>query len=142
MASILLRVPVAADRASIFDAVATSDGVRGWWSNHVQGPSGPNSTMSVAVPDAPMTFDFRVVEHSPSARVAWRCLAGPPEWIDTNVSFEIQDDDDGTTSVLFTHGGWDKTEGSFPFVAYTWAQILPHLKALAESGSPRPFFDF
>jgi hypothetical protein len=44
--------------------------------------------------------------------------------------------------VLFMHDGWGTTEESFPFVAYSWAQILPRLKALAESGEPQPYFDF
>jgi hypothetical protein len=142
MANILLRVPVEADVSAIFDAVATSQGVNGWWSNHTEGPSGPNSTMRVAFPDAPMTFDFVVTDQIDGRRVAWRCLAGPPEWIDTEVSFEIQRGDDGGASVLFTHGGWATTEESFPFIAYSWAQILPRLKRLAESGEAQPFFDF
>jgi uncharacterized protein YndB with AHSA1/START domain len=142
MASILLRVPIDADRDSIFDALATSAGVRGWWNNHTEGPSGLDSTMSVSFPDAPMPFEFRVTDQSPGRRVAWRCVAGPPEWIGTDLSFEIQQGDDGSTSVLFTHGGWETTEESFPFIAYSWAQILPRLKNLAESGQAKPFFDF
>ena len=142
MANILLRVPIEADRDAIFDAVATSQGIKGWWSNRTEGPAGTNSTMKVAFPDAPMTFDFEVTEQTPGKRVAWHCLAGPPEWIGTDLSFEIQQGDDGSTSVLFTHGGWATAEESFPFIAYSWAQILPHLKKLAESGEGQPFFDF
>lgn len=44
--------------------------------------------------------------------------------------------------MLFSHDGWATTEESFPFIAYSWAQILPRLKALAETGERRPFFDF
>ena len=89
-----------------------------------------------------MTFDFEVTEQTSGQRVAWRCVAGPPEWVGTDVSFEIQQGEDGSTSVLFMHDGWGTTEESFPFVAYSWAQILPRLKALAESGEPQPYFDF
>ena len=142
MASILLRVPIEAERAAIFDALATTEGVTGWWSNHTAGPSGPNSTMKVAFPDVPMTFDFEVAEENPGHRVAWHCLAGPPEWIGTDISFDIQQGDDGSTSVLFTHEGWATTDESFPFIAYSWAQILSRLKGLAESGDAQPFFNF
>jgi hypothetical protein len=44
--------------------------------------------------------------------------------------------------LLFSHDGWQTTKESFPFIAYSWAQILPRLKKLAESGSPNPYFDF
>jgi uncharacterized protein YndB with AHSA1/START domain len=142
MATILLRVPVDAEPKEIYEVVATSDGVNGWWSNHTEGPAGVGSTMKVSFPDAPITFDFEVTEERPGERVAWRCLAGPPEWIGTGVSFDVQSDDDGNKSVLFSHDGWATTEESFPFIAYSWAQILPRLKKLAESGERDPYFNF
>jgi hypothetical protein len=82
--------------------------------------------MNVSLPDAPITFDFEVTEQSPGERVGWHCLAGPPEWIGTDLSFEIQTDADVNTSVLFSHDGWASTEESFP----------------AETGTRDPFFDF
>lgn len=142
MATILLRMPVEADPKVIYDSFATSEGVKGWWSNHTEGPSGVGSTMKVAFPDAPITFDFEVTEETAGKKVAWRCLAGPPEWGGTTVTFEIQQDQEGSTSVLFSHNGWASTEESFPFIAYSWAQILPRLKELSESGKNNPFFDF
>ncbi|MGH2779079.1 MAG: SRPBCC domain-containing protein [Actinomycetota bacterium] len=142
MASILLRVPIGADAGSIYKALSTNEGVNGWWSNHTEGPEGTGSTMRVAFPDAPITFDFEVTEETSNERVAWHCLSGPPEWIGTDVSIDIQTDDDGNLSALFVHSGWKTTEESFPFIAFSWAQILPRLKKLAEEGKAEPFFDF
>lgn len=142
MATILLRVPVDAEPNVVYDALATSDGVNGWWSNHTAGPDGVGSTMNVGFPDVPMTFDFEVTEETRNERVTWRCLAGPPEWVGTEVRFDVQTDEDGSTSVLFAHDGWATTERSFPFIAYSWAQILPRLKKLAETGERDPFFAF
>lgn len=142
MATILLRVPVDAEAKTVYEAVASSEGVNGWWSNHTEGPKGLGSTMKVTFPDAPMTFDFEVTEEKPGERVAWHCLAGPPEWIGTDVAFDVQTDDGGNTSVLFSHDGWVSTQESFPFIAYSWAQILPRLKKLVETGEREPFFDF
>jgi hypothetical protein len=101
--------------------------------------------MKVSFPDAPMTFDFEVIEvieEIADARVAWRCLAGPPEWIDTQISFDVQTGECGDLSVLFTQAGWKTTEESFPLIAYSWAQILPRLKKLAEQGEADPYFNF
>jgi uncharacterized protein YndB with AHSA1/START domain len=142
MATILLRMPVDAEPKALYEGLATSEGVNAWWSNHTDGPHGLGSTMKVSFPDAPITFDFEVTEHRPEERVAWRCLAGPPEWIGTDLSFDIQTDAEGNTSVLFSQDGWATTEETFPFIAYSWAQILPRLKLLAETGKPDPFFDF
>ena len=117
MATILLRMPVEADPKSVYDNVATSEGVNGWWSNHTEGPAGVGSTVKVTFPDAPITFDFEVSEERPGERVAWHCLAGPPEWIGTDISFDVQTDGDGNVSVLFSHDGWATTQESFPFIA-------------------------
>jgi uncharacterized protein YndB with AHSA1/START domain len=142
MATILLRMPVDAEPKAIYGGLTTSEGVNAWWSNHIDGPQGLGSTMKVSFPDAPITFDFEVTEQRPEERVAWRCLAGPPEWIGTDLSFDIETDAEGNTSVLFSQDGWATTEETFPFIAYSWAQILPRLKLLAETGKREPFFDF
>lgn len=142
MATILLRVPVEADEQTVFKALSTSEGVGGWWSNRTEGPDGVGSTMKVAFPDAPITFDFEVVEERPSTGVTWKTLSGPPEWADTTISFEIQSDAEGNRSVLFSHDGWASTEDSYPFITYSWAQILPRLKQLVDEGKPDPFFSF
>jgi hypothetical protein len=97
--------------------------------------------MKVSFPEAPITFDFEVTEETPGERVAWRCVAGPPEWIGTDLSFDIETAD-GNTSVLFRQDGWATTEESFPFIAYSWAQILPRLKKLLETGEASPYFSF
>jgi uncharacterized protein YndB with AHSA1/START domain len=141
VAKILLRVPIDADPGAIYKALATSEGVNGWWSNHTEGPEGIGSTMKVAFPDAPITFDFEVTEETGDQRVAWRCLAGPTEWIGTVISFDVHKGEE-ENSVLFTHDGWKTTEESFPFIAYSWAQILPRLKKLAEGAGADPFFNF
>jgi hypothetical protein len=64
--------------------------------------------MKVSFPDAPITFDFAVTEETPGKRVARRCLAGPPEWIGTDLSFDVETDADDNTSVLFSHAGWPR----------------------------------
>jgi uncharacterized protein YndB with AHSA1/START domain len=142
MATILLRVPVDADPKEIYERIATSEGVRGWWNNKTEGPDGVGSRLKVPFPDGPMTFEFEMTDDRPGERVEWRCLAGPPEWIGNLISFDIQSDDENNVSVLFTQDGWATTDQSFPFIAYSWAQILPRLKKLAETSEPDPYFNF
>jgi hypothetical protein len=142
MATILLRVPIDAADDAIYESLSNPDGVAGWWSNRTQGPSGRGSIMKVAFPDTPMPFELKVEDEQPSSRVAWKVLAGPPEWVGTTLSFDIQADAEGNNSLLFKQDGWVSTEESFPFIAYAWAQILPRLKERAETGKANPFFNF
>ena len=81
-----------------------------------------------------------VIEEIPGERVSWRCLAGPPEWIGTELSFDVQTDAEGGASVLFSHEGWRTTQQSFPFIAYSWAQILPRPQGAGRNGPTGPLF--
>jgi uncharacterized protein YndB with AHSA1/START domain len=142
VATILLRVPIEADENAIYETVTKPDGVAAWWSNRTEGPLGAGSVMKVTFPDTPMTFDLEVEEEQPPRRVAWKVLAGPPEWVGTTISFDIESDAERNKSLLFKQDGWASTEESFPFITYAWAQILPRLKERAETGKANPFFNF
>jgi hypothetical protein len=142
MAKILLRFPAAGEAGAAYGAISTQEGVRGWWSEKTEGPEGMGSTMKVSFPDAPISFHFEVAEDIPSKSVTWHCLAGPPEWVGTDIAFHIEPGEGGGINVLFVHDGWATTEESFPFIAYSWAQILPRLKLLIEKGERDPFFRF
>jgi uncharacterized protein YndB with AHSA1/START domain len=142
MATILLSLSIDADENRIYDTLTGPGSVAGWWSNHTEGPSGTGSVMKLAFPEVPMTFDFEVLEEEPCMRVVWKTIAGPPEWSDTTISFDIKSGADGNRSLLFKHDGWKSPEEPFPSIAYAWAQILPRLKRLAETGKEDPFFNF
>ncbi len=53
MATIVLRTPVEAEPKVVYDALASAEGVNGWWSNRTEGPAGVGSTMKVAFPSCP-----------------------------------------------------------------------------------------
>src|SRR5262245_40814597 len=139
MPEILLRVNAKGDASTVRDAVASNNGVRSWWSTQVDGPDGTGSVFKVGFPEAPITFDFRLDEVS-DGRIACRCLGGPAEWIDAPLAFELTPSEGGGTSILFRHGGWTSTDDPFPFIAYSWAQILARLQSYVDTGRPDPFF--
>ena len=82
MATILLRVPVEAEPKTVYDSLSTTQGVNGWWSNHTEGPDGPGSTLKVAFPDAPITFDFDIswdIQTDPEGNTStWMGCRGTP----------------------------------------------------------------
>jgi len=69
--------------------------------------------------------------------VRWEVVEGPPEWIGTQVQFELTQED-GYTIVLFRHEGW-KEPVEFMFHRSTkWATFLMSLKQLVETGQGEP----
>ncbi|NNL27430.1 MAG: SRPBCC domain-containing protein, partial [Acidimicrobiia bacterium] len=44
------------------------------------------------------------------------------------------------TQVFFTHSGFAAPDPMLGHTAYTWAQLMEHLKNYAERGIAKPFF--
>jgi hypothetical protein len=93
-------------------------------------------------PDAPISWDFRIDEAAADERLRWHCVGGPPPWVDTDILFRPAPVPEGGTRVLFDHVGWKDAEEMVRVVTFGRVQMFPRLKACAESGTPRPFFDF
>ena len=140
MADILHRVGIKASSAAVYDALATRDGLAGWWTIDTQGESKPGGVIKFrfrADGNELGGFDMKVLDLRPAERVLWQVTEGPAEWIGTNVSFELKQEGEYCV-VLFKHLGW-KEPVEFMFHCSTkWALFLMSLKALVETGKGAP----
>ena len=71
------------------------------------------------------------------AEVHWRCIAGPDEWIGTELRFELSMEDQYTI-VRFAHLHWREVVEFTAHCSTKWAVFLLSLKQLAETGVGRP----
>ena len=136
MPDIVFQVDIEAERAAVTRAIASEEGIRGWWTEAAEVPSGVGEVMRLGFAMAPMPFELRTDEAS-EERVRWASVgAFPPHWADTEIRWELADNPDGPgTRVLFRHAGWPSDDGMFGMTAYTWGQLMASLKAYAETGS-------
>jgi hypothetical protein len=81
---------------------------------------------------------MEVVESDPD-EVAWRCVQGPAEWIDTRVSFTLEPRADGGTTLLFRHEGWAQETEFMGGCTTNWGAYLTSLKHGAEGGEFGPY---
>ena len=140
MARIVFETDVAADAATIVEALTTRDGIAGWWTDDVQLEGGEGATMRLGFPIAPVPFEL-VIEGAAADQVMWRSTGEfPPHWVDTTVTWTLRPGDGGTTKVHFNHDGWASDEGPFPMSAYTWGQLFGRLADHAQSGTVAPLF--
>ncbi len=80
---------IASTPAKVYDAVTTEAGIKSWW-----------TTETIAKPEVghineqrfgdPYFNKMKVVALEPNTRVDWKCVDGDPEWIDTDLTFEIE----------------------------------------------------
>jgi uncharacterized protein YndB with AHSA1/START domain len=131
MPDILHRVGIDAKPERVFEALSTIEGLRGWWVSDAEGDPSKGGAID---------FGFcrmQVIESSPPRRVRWRCADGPPEWIGTEVTFDVAFKD-GETFVNFTHSGWAEPVEFMHHCSTKWATFLLSLRDLVESSKGRP----
>jgi uncharacterized protein YndB with AHSA1/START domain len=140
MPDIVLQVDSSANRAAVREALTTEPGITGWWTDQAEVPDGTGGLLKPSFVDAPRPFDLRVAEAN-DERVVWQPQSFPPNWVGTEITFELADNPDAPgTRVLFTHAGFKVGDPGMPPVAYTWAQTLARLKAYTETGKSQPYF--
>lgn len=135
MPDILHRVGVKAPVARAYDALATRDGLAGWWARNTQGDSTVGGTLQFRF-DAG-GFDMKVLELQPGKRVVWQVLDGPAEWIGTKVIWDLKQEGEHAI-ILLNHQGWKEPVEMMHHCSTKWAVFLMSLKSLVETGHGAP----
>jgi len=137
---ILFTVDVNGEQAAVAQAIASTEGIKSWWTDRCEGDGSEGGTIKPAFPVAPMPFELRVDEATDSS-VRWTSTGEfPPHWTGSEVSWQIVGNPDGPgVLVNFRHAGFPTDEG-IGMVAYTWGQLMTSLKTYVESGNAEPLF--
>jgi uncharacterized protein YndB with AHSA1/START domain len=139
MAEILHETSVAADPATVREALTTSEGLAGFWTDQVRAnPDVGSEAWFGFGPGAAVQFRFEVATIADDL-VEWRCTGGPDEWVGTTVRWRLRPADSGT-SVRFEHVGWRSTDGELAGCSYVWAQVLARLDRYVATGDADPYF--
>ena len=137
---IVFTVDVNGEQAAVAQAIASTEGIRAWWTDRCEGDGSEGGTIRPAFPVAPMPFELRVDEATDSS-VRWTSTGDfPPHWVGSEVSWQVAPNPDGPgVLVNFKHAGFPTDEG-IGMVAYTWGRLMTSLKTYVESGNAAPLF--
>ena len=139
MPDILHRVGIRSTPAAAYKALATRDGLAGWWTTDTKGDPKVGGVIQFRFGEHG-GFDMKVLELDPGKRVLWQVVDGPAEWIGTKVGFDLKQEKDYTI-VLFKHQGWKEPIEFMHHCSTKWAVFLLSLKSLVEAGKGEPFPD-
>jgi len=141
MVHIKHRVGIKAPVEKVFEALATREGVAGWWTSETSGKSEVGGTIVVRFisPQGQEvgSMDIKIVALEQNKKVNWRFTAGPQEWIGTDVVFEIRQEEDFTI-VMFSHLNWADEVEFKSHCSMKWAVFLLSLKQFVETGKGSP----
>jgi uncharacterized protein YndB with AHSA1/START domain len=139
MFNIVHRVEVKSSTDKVFAALTEEKGLAGWWSKSVAASPVVGVINKFRFGDRGFN-DMRVVELLPGKRVRWQCVDGAPEWIGTELTFDLKSDA-GSTVVLFAQRGWKEQVEFMHYCSTKWATYLLSLKSLCETGKGTPYPD-
>ncbi|MEV4918605.1 SRPBCC domain-containing protein [Streptomyces tirandamycinicus] len=141
MADIALQIRVDADTDTTYRAISTPDGVAGWFTTGAEVGEGAGALHRLSFPGStPATWDFRVETADPGKRLTQTVVAGPPQWIGTEIVYALEAHPEGGTVVRFDHTGFAAVDDMFREVTMGWAGMFTRLKEYVETGTPVPHF--
>jgi len=80
---------------------------------------------------------MKITALKPNKLVKWKCIAGPKDWVGTDIIFQLKFKED-QTFVLFTHANWKEEVEFMHHCSTKWATFLLSLKSLLERDEGRP----
>jgi uncharacterized protein YndB with AHSA1/START domain len=138
---IVHRIGIKAPPDQVYAALATIDGLSGWWTRHTTGQAQVGGhvtfTFHTATGEEIGGFGIDVVDLQPGQQVLWRVKQGPPEWVGTDIDFQLSQQD-GQTIVMFGHRHWADSGEFMAHCSTKWATFLLSLRDLVETGQGRP----
>ncbi|WP_280264532.1 SRPBCC family protein [Nocardia wallacei] len=139
MVDILHRVGMKSTLDQVYPALTTIDGLSGWWTTNTHGDErlGGVIRFRFGPPGKEDGFDMKVTDLQPRSRVLWEVVGGPPEWIGTEVEFELKQEQEYAI-VLFRHRGWREPVEFMHHCSTKWGMFLMSLKNLVETGTGAP----
>lgn len=141
MTDILHRVGIRAPASRVYAALATVEGISGWWTREIHGTSRPGGSIEVlfstSAGERKGGMTMTVLALDPGREVHWRFTSGPEEWVGTDASFHLYRDGEFTI-VRFAHRHWREAVEFTEHCSTKWATFLLSLKDLVETGRGRP----
>ena len=145
-----LDLTLAAPMQSVYIALTSTKGLRGWWTEHAEVAMTEGGISHFRFPDAGFETRMEMVELLPFNRVHWRCVGCKhPEssgwqdledWAGTELLFVIRPAEDAQTQLIFVHQGMGPAKESYAATAEGWRRYLEgSLRGYVEDGEGEPY---
>ena len=135
MATIYHQVGIKAPLSDVYNAIATTEGVTGWWT---QTSGNPENNGNLEFSFDGHIVSARVTAKTPEKYIEWTVAGDAGEWLDTRICFDL-DQKPEQVMVNFQHTDWKQAT---PFLAHCstkWGVFMLSLKDYLETGTGKPF---
>lgn len=139
MATISHSFHIDASQDKVLEAISTIEGLRNWWTTKTTGGEQIGEVLAFRFTPGAI-IDFKVVENNKSDFTKWICVDAHKEWINTEATFKLSQNE-GKTHVSFNHSGWEEQTEFFAHCNFSWGKYLASLRDYCETGTGNPFVD-
>ena len=141
MVDIIHRIGIKTSAAKVYKALSTIDGLAHWWTDEVKGDEKIGGkiefTFRSKTGDEIGKMIMEVEKLNEQKEVQWRCIDGPAEWIGTDITFQLSQQDDQTI-MIFGHRNWREAVEFTAHCSMKWAVFLLSLREYVETGKGKP----
>src|SRR5215467_10876275 len=139
MPAIVEELTIAAAPQRVFNALTKPEEIGHWWTNDLN-----------ATPEVGSLAEFRfgewgdfvlrveVAELEQDKKVHWLSRKGPPHWVGTSITWQLEPVHNGT-QVIFHHDGFAQADERYEITRAWWEHFLASLKSYLETGKGTPW---
>lgn len=134
-----------ADSATVYAALTTPEGLRGWWTQDCDVQTEPGGTIRFRFECGHK--EMRIERLEPGREVRWLCtgahsaaarLTRRDEWVGTQLVFRLTPQGNGRTRLDFEHIGLVPALECYGLCSDGWQYYLGSLQQFAETGRGTP----
>ena len=131
------QVPIDASPAKVYAAIATQNGMRGWWTADTKMDEKPGGKAEFGFDQRRMVFRMDIKKLDSGKQVVMQCHGDHPEWAGTTLTWTIEQAD-GKSILHLDHGGWKAVTDFCAGCNSMWGNLMFRLKHFAETGKANP----
>ena len=137
---------VTATPATVYAALTTAEGLRGWWTDDCDVATAVGETITFRFGQT--SKDMRIERLDAGREVRWHVtkahiaagnLARRDEWVGTDIVFRLASAGAGRTQLDFEHVGLVPGLDCYALCNKGWQHFMTSLKQLAETGRGTPY---
>ena len=137
MENILHQVDINASISSVYEAITTQNGLANWWTKQTIAKVEVGFVNEFRFGDVHLK-KMRITELIPNQKVHWVCEGDDDEWLDTPITFLLEEVN-GKTRLRFAHRNWAEASEYYEVCNFHWAFFLQSLRLYCETGSGQAF---
>ena len=141
MIDIIHRIGIKSTIIQVYKALTSLEGLSNWWTEEVNGDEQVGKKIEFrfrsVTGELKGSMVMEVLELNTPTNVRWRCIKGPDEWVGTDITFLLSQQDDQTI-LLFGHRNWREAVEFTSHCSMKWAVFLLSLREYLETGKGKP----